>query len=65
MTKSHGSCLSENSLGSFISNALVRWPDAVSSIEEMAAAKKAKKQAKKAARDSACGMGDQRDDSTL
>ena len=41
------------------------WPDAVSSIEEMAAAKKAKKQAKKAARDSARGMGDQRDDSTL
>jgi hypothetical protein len=66
MTKSHGSCLSENSLGSFISNALVReWPDAVSSIEEMAAAKKAKKQAKKTARDSARGMCDQRDDSTL
>jgi len=41
------------------------WPDAVSSIEEMAAAKKAKKQAKKTARDSARGMGDQRDDSTL
>ena len=41
------------------------WPDAVSSIEEMAAAKKAKKQAKKAARHSARGMGDQRDDSTL
>jgi hypothetical protein len=40
------------------------WPDAVSSIEEMAAAKKAKKQAKKAARHSARGMGDQRDDST-
>jgi hypothetical protein len=37
----------------------------VSSIEEMAAAKKAKKQAKKAARHSARGMGDQRDDSTL
>ena len=37
----------------------------MSSIEEMAAAKKAKKQAKKAARDSARGMGDQRDDSTL
>ena len=37
----------------------------MSSIEEMAAAKKAKKQAKKAARDSARGMGDQRDNSTL
>ena len=37
----------------------------MSSIEEMAAAKKAKKRAKKTARDSARGMGDQRDDSTL
>jgi hypothetical protein len=44
---------------------LAALDDAVSSIEEMAAAKKAKKQAKKAARDSARGMGDQRDDSTL
>ena len=39
-------------------------PDAVRSIEEMAAAKKAKKQVKKAARGSARRMSDHRDDST-
>ena len=68
MAKSHGSCLCGNSLGSFILNALVRRtgrPDAVRSIEEMAAAKKVKKQAKKAARDGARRMVDQRDDPTL
>ena len=45
MTKSHGSCLSENSLVGSISNALGKErPDAVRGIEVMAAAKKAKKQ---------------------
>jgi len=40
-------------------------PDAVRSIEEMAAAKKAKKQVQKSARDVARRMIDQRDDPTL
>ena len=40
-------------------------PDAVKSIEETDAAKHAKKQAKKAARDGAPRMVDQRDDPTL
>jgi hypothetical protein len=40
-------------------------PDAVRSIEETAAAKQAKKQAKKAAHDGAPRMTDQRDDPTL
>ena len=40
-------------------------PDAVRSIEEMAAAKKAKKQVQKSARDVARRMIDRRDDPTL
>ena len=39
-------------------------PDAVRSIEEMVEAKQAKKQSKKAARDGARSMVDQRDDPT-
>ena len=42
-----------------------RRPDVVRSIEETAAVKLAKTQAKKAARDGACRMADTRDEATL